>query len=37
VSGLPKNVQWSARFLTMLTPDATGVHHFTLNGSSEGV
>lgn len=35
VAGLPPNLQWSARYTTMFTPDRTGVHKFTLTGSSE--
>lgn len=35
VEGLPANLQWSARFTTMFTPDRTGLQRFTLNGSSE--
>ncbi|MDE3198980.1 MAG: glycoside hydrolase family 3 C-terminal domain-containing protein [Acidobacteriota bacterium] len=35
IQGLPQNLQWSARYTTMFTPDQTGVHKFTLTGSSE--
>ncbi len=35
VEGLPPNLQWSARYTTLFTPDRTGIHKFALNGSSE--
>jgi len=35
IEGLPANLQWSARFTTMFTPERTGLQKFTLNGSSE--
>ena len=35
IDGLPRDLQWSARYTTEFTPSATGVQKFTLNGSSE--
>lgn len=35
IPGLPPNLQWSVRYTTMFHPDRTGVHNFTLTGSSE--
>lgn len=34
VAGLPENLQWSARFTTLFTPERSGMHHFTLDGTS---
>lgn len=33
IDGLPKNLQWSARFTATFTPAVTGVQKFTLYGS----
>lgn len=35
VVSLPPNLQWSVRYTTMFKPDRSGVHKFTLTGSSE--
>ena len=33
IDGLPKNLQWSARYAATFTPDHTGIQKFTLYGS----